>query len=224
MPSSSAAPPSPRLILASASPRRRELLTRVGLDVEVIPADLDETPLAGETPTACARRLARDKARAVAALPAATGRWVLAADTVVELDGTSLGKPDDAEHAAAMLARLAGRAHRVITAFALAGPASDAAASAVPTASAAPGDLAVDAVSTDVVMRAITPAEMAAYVESGEWRGKAGGYAAQGIAAAFIAEVRGSFTNVVGLPLSQVLEALARAGAAGPDLARGRPA
>ena len=213
MPSSSAAPSSPRLILASGSPRRRELLTRVGLELDVVPADLDETPLPGETPLACACRLAGDKARAVAASPAAAGRWVLAADTVVELEGDSLGKPDGAEHAAAMLARLAGRSHRVITGFALVGPAA-----------ATPPAAAIDAVTTEVFMRPLAPAEIAAYVESGEWRGKAGGYAAQGIAAAFITEVRGSFTNVVGLPLSQVLEALARAGAAGPDLARGRPA
>jgi len=195
------------LILASASPRRLELLRRVGLSVDVIPAAVPEEPAAGEAPDALAVRLARDKALAVAG--GAPGRWVLGADTVVALAGDTLGKPSGPEEARAMLARLSGATHRVITGFALVGPS---------------GLHVARAVSTEVDMREVPPAEIESYVASGEWRGKAGGYAAQGIAAAFITAVRGSFTCVVGLPLSEVLVELARAGAARPDYAGGEPA
>jgi septum formation protein len=199
--------PVDRLVLASSSPQRRALLERVGMAVEIAPADVDETPLAGEEPVAYARRVARSKAAAVS--PRAPGRWVLAADTVVEVDGQILGKPTGAGDAARMLGQLAGRSHRVITAFALRGPR---------------GQEVVREVETEVWFRPALPDELAAYVRSGEWQGKAGGYAVQGIAAAFVAGVRGSFTNVVGLPLSEVVEELVRAGAPGPDYARGVPA
>lgn len=199
--------PADRLILASSSPQRRGLLERVGLAVEIAPAHVDETPLAGEDPVAYARRVARSKADEVA--PRAPGRWVLAADTVVEVDGHILGKPADSVDAARMLGQLSGRSHLVITAFTLRGPAGQ--------------EIARD-VQTEVWFRPALPDELAAYVRSGEWRGKAGGYAVQGIAAAFVAGVRGSFTNVIGLPLSEVIEELARAGAPAPDYARGVPA
>ena len=195
------------MILASASPRRRELLERVGLALEVVPADVDETPVAGEEPTAYARRVARAKAAAVASR--APGRWVLAADTVVELDGEILGKPGGPGEAAAMLGRLSGRSHRVVTAFALRAPS---------------GDEVTRAVATEVAFRAAGSDEIASYVRTGEWRDKAGAYAAQGIAAAFVIRVSGSFTNVVGLPLAEVIEELARAGAAVPSYERGAPA
>ncbi|HEU5055393.1 MAG TPA: Maf family protein [Kofleriaceae bacterium] len=195
------------LVLASASPRRLELLRRVGLELEVSPAAIDETPQIAERPSACALRLASEKAAVAAAvLP---GRWVLAADTVVEVDGIMLGKPEDAASAAAMLAQLAGRTHRVVTGYAIRGP---------------EGASTARAVTTEVDFRDLDPEEIEGYVASGEWRGKAGGYAAQGIAAAFVTAVRGSFTNVIGLPLAEVLADLAQTGAIRADLARGVPA
>jgi septum formation protein len=197
----------PPLVLASASPRRLELLTRVGIEVEVLPAEIDETPQLAERPSACALRLASEKAAAAAQL--APGRWVLAADTVVEVDGIMLGKPDDGASAAAMLAQLAGRTHRVVTGYAIRGP---------------DGASTARSVTTEVDFRELEADDIDGYVASGEWRGKAGGYAAQGIAAAFVTAVRGSFTNVVGLPLAEVLMDLERAGASRADLARGVPA
>ena len=196
-----------RLILASSSPRRRELLERIGVALEVIAPGVDETPLAGEQPVAYARRIAAGKAAAVAGR--APDRWVLAADTVVEIDGDILGKADGPDQARAMLERLSGRVHRVVTAFALRGPG---------------GHELVRDVATEVQFRALRADEIAAYLLTGEWRDKAGAYGAQGIAAAFVSSLRGSFTNVVGLPLAEVVEELARAGAAAPDLARGEPA
>jgi septum formation protein len=194
------------LLLASASPRRRELLVRVGIDIEVQPADVDETPQAGEEPLAYARRVARAKADVVAAR--APDRWVLAADTVVEIGGAILGKAPDPAAALAMLDLLSGRTHQVLTAFVLRGPG---------------GQVVAREVATEVALRAVPGEELAAYVRAGEWQGKAGAYAAQGMAAAFVAEVRGSFTNVVGLPLVEVLEELVRVGAASPDYGAGVP-
>jgi septum formation protein len=193
------------LVLASASPRRRELLARAGIAFDVDPADVDETMGAGEAPIAYAARVAADKAAVVRARRPAD--WVLAADTIVTLGADVLGKPEDARDAERMLRRLAGRAHVVTTAVRLAGPGADEAF----------------ATSTEVVLRAVTDGEIAGYVASGEWRGKAGGYAAQGIAAAFITELRGSYTSVVGLPLAETIQLLARTGAAAADLARGTP-
>ncbi len=195
-------PPGP-IVLASASPRRRELLERVGLEVDVRPADIDESTRPGEPPLAYVARVAAAKADALAP----GGGWVLAADTIVELDGEVLGKAADADEARVMLARLRGRTHRVTTAFALRGPrAHD------------------ELVTSEVRMVAFDDALLDDYVHSGEWRGKAGAYAVQGIAAALVAEVRGSITNVVGLPLAEVLAALAAAGAAAPRFTHGRPA
>ncbi|HVZ86486.1 MAG TPA: Maf family protein [Polyangia bacterium] len=186
------------LILASASPRRRELLERVGLRLEVIPGAIDETPLPDEKPDAYARRVAGAKCDVVAdALPAARGLAVLGADTTVIIDGAILGKPADAADARAMLGRLAGRRHEVVTAYAI-----------------RLGDQRVErSVTTMVAVRAMQPAEVDAYVAAGEWRDKAGGYAVQGIAAAFVTDLRGSLTNVIGLPLAEVLADLLALGA-----------
>jgi septum formation protein len=197
------------LLLASASPRRRELLERVGVPLEVRPADVDETPAAGEAPAAYVARIARDKASAVNRRP---GQWVLAADTTVTIDGAILGKPADAAEAAAMVRALAGRVHQVITAFAIVG---DLEAAVVVREGAA---------TSDVRMIDMGDAVIADYVASGEWRGKAGAYAIQGIGAALVVEVRGSVTNVIGLPLVEVLAALRQVGAPGAELARGIPA
>lgn len=195
------------LILASASPRRRELLARVGVPLEVIPADADETPRAGEPAVAYAERLAADKAALV--VEARPGRWVLAADTVVEIEGAILGKPGDRDEARAMLRRLLGATHRVTTGFAVLGPG---------------GAGRVASVTTEVSMRDAVDAEVEGYLDSGEWRGKAGGYAVQGIAAALVTEVRGSITNVIGLPLAEVVVALRELGAPVARFDRGAPA
>ncbi len=195
------------LILASGSPRRRELLSRVGLTIDVVPADVDETPHPGEAALAYAQRLAADKADAVARDRAE--RWVLAADTIVEIDGDILGKAADAAEARAMVSRLAGRAHRVTTAFAVRGPG---------------GAHADRVVTTSVSVRALDTAEIDDYVASGEWRGKAGAYAVQGIAAALVTGVTGSITNVIGLPLAEVLVELRALGAPAPRYADGEPA
>jgi septum formation protein len=196
------------LVLASASPRRREMLARVGIPLEVWPADIDESALPGEDALTYVRRVAAAKVETVTvALPQ---RWILAADTVVEIDGDLLGKAADEDEARAMLHRLAGRVHRVITAFSLRGPG---------VAGARP---ARDrAVTTEVWMREAPAHEIDDYVRAGEWRGKAGAYAIQGMAAALVTEVRGSITNVAGLPLAEVLDELVRAGAAAPRYQHG---
>jgi septum formation protein len=196
-----------RLVLASASPRRRELLARVGIEVDVEPADIDETPLPGEPAIDHARRLAA--AKADAAGDRLAWRWVLAADTVVEIDGAILGKAADPAEAEAMLRRLLGRTHRVTTAFSLRDP---------------DGRRRDQHVTSEVDMRAAGDDEIAGYVASGEWRGKAGAYAVQGMAAALVTAVRGSITNVVGLPLAEVVALLRASGAAAPDYRKGQPA
>ena len=196
----------PRLVLASASPRRRELLATLGLVFEVRPSDLDETPRPGEAPEALAIRLALAKARAVAR----AGELVLGADTVVALGDEPLGKPADAAEARTMLARLSGRRHRVWTGVAL-----------------VEQDVrrrreAVRAARTEVEFRPLTAAEIDAYVATGEPLDRAGAYAIQGGAAAFAARVEGSLSNVVGLPLELLLDLLARLGRSPAEFALSR--
>ena len=199
------------LVLASASPRRREMLERIGLAIEVHPADVDESPHDGEAPEAYVARIARAKAIAVARKDRS---WVLAADTTVTLDGTILGKAETPEEAAKMLRWLAGRTHQVLTAFVLIGERDDKTV------------VREGLVSTDVTFIHLEDldAMLADYVASGEWRGKAGAYAIQGIGAALVREVRGSVTNVVGLPLAEVVAALREVGGPLPKLASGTPA
>jgi septum formation protein len=199
---------SPPLILASASPRRRELLARVGLPFEVQPADIDETELPGEAPEVYVARIARGKAAAIAR----GDRWVLAADTTVTIDGAILGKAASPDEAAAMLRRLSGRTHRVLTAVVLLGGPAGAPA------------VHERLVASDVEVVELDAASIADYIASDEWRGKAGAYALQGIAAALVRQVHGSVTNVVGLPLAEALELLRAAGAPLPRLAQGVPA
>lgn len=188
------------LILASASPRRRELLERVGFRLDVRPADIDETELPGEAPAAYVLRVARAKADAIAREP---GAWVLAADTTVTIDGAILAKAATPEEAAAMLRRLSGRVHQVMTAFSIVGDGGR-------------RDLVV---TCDVLMVELDEAALADYVASDDWRGKAGAYAIQGVAAALVREVRGSVTNVIGLPLAEVLDALRSLGGPRPRFA-----
>ena len=182
------------LVLASASPRRLDLLRLAGLDPVVMPADVDETPAEGEDPVALVVRLARDKACAIR--PPA-GAWVLGADTTVIVDGKVLGKPADAREAVEMLAQLSGRAHRVSTAVAVRAP---------------DGGLVETVATTEITMAPLSDAAIAAYVETGEPLDKAGAYGIQGRAAAFVSRVNGSWTNVVGLPLVETLALLRGAG------------
>jgi septum formation protein len=201
-------PAGPDLILASASPRRRELLERAGLRLHIAAPDIDETPAEGEAAADYVRRMAADKvaaavgAAATKQASAAGGEPpahvpILAADTIVILRGAILGKPRDEADARAMLQRLAGHRHEVTTAYRIAF-----------------GSRQADrAVTTAVAFRLIDPAELDAYVAGGEWRGKAGAYAVQGVAAAFVTELRGSPTNVIGLPLPEVLADLRALGA-----------
>ncbi len=183
-----------RLILGSASPRRRELLAQLGVVPDaVLPPDIDETPHRAELPRPYCQRIAQEKAAAVAA---GSDDLVLCADTTVALGRRILGKPRDAGEAAAFLIALGGRRHEVITAVAL-----------------RRGDRvwARESVST-VKMKRLSDLELNAYLASDEWQGKAGGYAIQGLAGAFIPWITGSFTGIVGLPLTETATLLAAAG------------
>jgi septum formation protein len=187
----------PQLILASGSPRRRELLHQIGVAHVVQAAEVDERQLPGEDPAACAARLAMEKARAVhGAAPGRPQLPVLGADTLVVQDGVTLGKPRDRADALAMLQQLSGRTHRVISAVAL-----------VTTAG-----VASRLSDSEVRFRRLTPAECAAYWDTGEPRDKAGAYAIQGLGAVFIAGLNGSYSGVMGLPLFETAELLAAAG------------
>lgn len=181
-----------RLILASASPRRAELLTAAGFTFEVRPADVDETPRALETPGDYARRVARDKAEVVARGCRNPGTAVLAADTVVVARGQILGKPADDADARAMLETLSGAVHEVQTAVVLLAETSDRS----------------QVVTTRVRVLPLSDEEISWYIASGETRGKAGAYAIQGYAARFIDHIEGSWSNVVGLPLATVYRML----------------
>ena len=185
-----------RLVLASSSPRRVELLRLAGLNPDVRPVDVDESRHDGEDPISYVVRLAKLKACAV---PAAQGEVVLAADTTVVLDGAVLGKPANPDDAVAMLRRLRGRAHTVSTGVAVAQEASA---------------VAETVVTTDVVFAPISDAVIDAYVATGEPLDKAGAYGIQGAAATFVARLSGSWTNVVGLPVVETLELLRDAGIA----------
>ncbi|MEM8842856.1 MAG: nucleoside triphosphate pyrophosphatase [Pseudomonadota bacterium] len=173
----------PRLTLGSASARRRDLLAQIGVVPDAIcPADIDETPRPGELPRLYVERMAREKAQAID-----VEGFLLTADTVVSLGRRILGKPEDAGEAAEFLLKLSGRRHRVTTSVCLRAGAT----------------LRQKTVETRVKVKRLSDAEISAYLRSGEWRGKAGGYAIQGIGAAFIPEIIGSYTNVVGLPLTE---------------------
>lgn len=184
----------PRIVLASSSPRRRELLGSLGLAFSVRPVDVDESPVDGEGPLDYVLRLAREKAQA-RMLP---GELVLGADTVVVVDGDLLGKPSDAAEAREMLGRLAGREHTVHTGVALVEAASRRTEAAVE--------------SSRVRIAPLSAEEVAWYVETGEPMDKAGSYAIQGVGALYVEEVRGNYTNVVGLPLPLTYRLFARLG------------
>ncbi|MFZ1989226.1 MAG: nucleoside triphosphate pyrophosphatase [Alphaproteobacteria bacterium] len=189
--------PAPRLVLASASPRRLELLKQIGIVPDAIVAsEVEEAPLPGELPRALAARLAREKALAVSSHQS-TDDLVLAADTVVGCGRRILPKAETAAETEACLKLLSGRRHRVMTGLAL-----------------ARGGKVISErlVETRVAFKLLSPEEIARYIESGEWQGKAGGYAIQGRAGALVRWIEGSYSNVVGLPLYEAAALLEGAG------------
>lgn len=182
----------PSLYLASQSPRRRELLQQIGVQHQVVSAEVVELPRHNESPSDYVQRLAREKAAAgiatVARLDLAP-KPVLGADTIVVINNEILEKPQSAQHAAEMLRKLAGATHQVMTAVAM----------------TTPEQTSVKLSVTDVVFRPLSDAEIAAYWHTGEPCDKAGGYAIQGLGAVFVQQLRGSYTGVVGLPIEQTL-------------------
>lgn len=186
----------PQFYLASASPRRRQLLEQLGLRFEVVVADVDETPKAGELPADYVLRVARAKATAVAERLGHPRLPVLAADTAVVLEGVILGKPKDREDGLQMLARLAGRTHQVSSAVALWDG----------------GGVKTVLSESRARFRAIDAVEAAAYWDSGEPRDKAGGYGIQGLGAVFVEHLEGSYSGVMGLPLAETAALLKQAG------------
>ena len=182
----------PPLVLASASPRRLDLLRQIGIVPDAVdPADIDETPLKGELPPAHVERLAEAKARAVA--PRHPGAFVLAADTVVACGRRILPKAEDEATARVCLAMLSGRRHRVYGGVAVLTPG---------------GEIGLRRVLSQVAFKRLSAMELETYIASGEWRGKAGGYAIQGQAATLIPWVSGSYSSVVGLPLFETAQLL----------------
>ena len=184
----------PDLILASASPRRAELLQQIGLDFEIQPADIDETPASMETPEHYVERLAREKALSIAGQHPDT--LVLGSDTSVIHNEEILGKPQSSEQAVSMLQALSGSTHQVLTAVAL----------------AKGTECWSRVVVTDVTFRELEAAEISAYVASGEPMDKAGSYGIQGLGGIFVSSIKGSYSAVVGLPLQETAALLAQAG------------
>ncbi len=182
------------IVLASASPRRSELLESAGIDFTVVPGDIDETPFPGEDPTNHVLRLAEEKAREVASR--AEGRFFVGADTIVLSDNEIMGKPGNSDDAIRMLRKLSGRAHQVITGFAVLDRHT--------------GRIESQVVSTDVSFKTLNDAEISTYVATGCPMDKAGAYAIQGGAAYMVERIDGSYTNVVGLPLCEVVATLRR--------------
>lgn len=187
------------IVLASASPRRRELLSQVGINFQVVPSNADESLLTDEDPQAHVIRLSCDKAMEVAERTNQPGRWFIGSDTVVVRDRDILGKPADAAEARRMLSRLSGRSHRVISGYAVHDRQTGRTISA--------------AVTTKVFFKNLTSQEIEGYIASKEPFDKAGSYAIQGIGSFMVPKIEGSYTNVVGLPLCEVIAALEELGA-----------
>ncbi len=191
----------PDLVLASASPRRLDLLRTIGLEPVVMPADIDETPVPGEKPHDLVARLATEKAAAVAASPnLSVDALVIAADTVIDIDGEVFGKPVDAADAARMLRALAGRSHRVVTGMAV--------------VAASDGDRVAESLvdATEVWLRGFGESEIEWYLATGEPMGKAGAYAIQGIGSLLVERIAGSYQTVVGLSLPALDELVSLVG------------
>lgn len=180
-----------KFILASGSPRRKELLKMIGFEFDVVSPDVDENSKSGESPREHAHRLAIEKAKKVA--KNCPDSWIIAADTIVVIDGEILGKPRDEREAFEMLKKIAGKQHTVITAFCI-----------------FKGDKSAHEgfVESKVEIAPLTDDEIRWYISTGEPLDKAGAYGAQGIGAMFIKSIKGSYTNVVGLPLAELIEAM----------------
>ncbi len=187
-----------QLVLASASPRRRELLQQIGLKFQIIPSCAAEEKLSGETPEEHVVRLSLVKANEVAEREEVAGRWFIGSDTIVLCDGKILGKPRDDSHATEMLQLLSGREHRVLSGYAVIDRHS--------------GKQRTEAVSTRVWFRQLTDVEIARYIATREPMDKAGAYAIQGLGVCFVARIEGSYTNVVGLPLCRLTRAMKELG------------
>jgi septum formation protein len=189
----------PQIVLASASPRRRELLASLGLRFAVVPSQAPEDVQPGETPRRHVIRLSEDKAREVASRPDVPGRWFIGSDTIVLRDDVILGKPADFYQARDMLRSLSGRTHEVLSGYAVLDRIAD--------------RMLSGAVATRVRFKELTEREIAGYIATGEPFGKAGAYAIQGIGAFMVPAIEGSYTNVVGLPLCEVVGTLEKLGA-----------
>ncbi len=186
-----------KIILASSSPRRKELLERLGLRFEVIPSLIDEIPLRDESPEDFALRTSTEKALSVSR-SLDSDSVVIGADTIVVIGGEILGKPKDEEEATIMLEKISGREHGVITGFSIVKPEAEI--------------LYRNLVESRVKIKTLAPCEIEGYIKTGEPMDKAGAYGAQGIGAFMIEEIHGSYTNVVGLPIAQVIDVLTRLG------------
>ncbi|MFO0775623.1 MAG: Maf family protein [Nitrospiraceae bacterium] len=217
----------PVVVLASTSPRRRDLLTLLQIPFEIVSPDFDETTVAGCAPSAQAIACAEGKARAVALASATSGRRheaadvvVIGSDTLIDLDGLVLGKPDSIAHAREMLAQLRGRAHRIRTAVSVCRVGREATPTPIPT-------MSTRLVTVEVWMKAWSTADVDAYLATGESLGKAGAYAIQGAGASLIDRIDGDFTAAVGLPVRETAELLRDAGLSLPldvdELYRRRP-
>ncbi|MCF6179744.1 MAG: Maf family protein [Geopsychrobacter sp.] len=197
-----------KIILASASPRRKELLQQVGFDFEVIPSQAEEHEVPGESPQDHVVRLSLEKAREVSTRDDIDGRWIIGSDTIVLRDEQILGKPANDEEAALMLRSLSGRTHQVLSGYAILDRRT--------------GENRCAAVTTRVSFRSLTDAEISGYIASGEPVDKAGAYAIQGLGAFMVSRIEGSYSNVVGLPLCEIVQALEILGAPVPVLQQHR--
>ncbi|MGD8963372.1 MAG: Maf family protein [Desulfobacterales bacterium] len=191
----------PRLILASNSPRRRELLTQAGLRFSVIPSEVDERKVAGSDPDVLVRTLAESKAINIAQKH--PDSWVIGADTIVVIENQILGKPDSVVAARVMLKRLSGNIHQVFTGYCV--------------CCKHKARLFTDAVKTDVCFKSLSNAEIEWYIQTGEPFDKAGGYGIQGIGSVLVKSIKGSYTNVVGLPVCEVVDFLINEGVIASD-------
>jgi septum formation protein len=194
------------IILASASPRRNELLRQVGFSFDVIPSLAEEREMPGETPEEHVIRLSLEKAREVSTRDDIDGRWIIGSDTIVLLDNEILGKPQDEEDAARMLRALSGRTHQVLSGYAILDRCT--------------GENRSAAVTTRVTFRSLTVAEITGYIATQEPVDKAGAYAIQGLGAFMVSRIEGSYSNVVGLPLCEVVQGLEALGAPVPFLSQ----
>lgn len=189
----------PQIVLASASPRRSELLASVGIKFQIIPSHIDETQQTDEKPAAFVQRLSQEKAAEVAQRSTVSGRWFIGSDTIVLCDGEVLGKPDSREHSATMLRMLSGRSHQVISGYAILDRNNN--------------RWIQRSITTEVTFRSLTDHEIDGYIASGEPADKAGSYAIQGLGAFMVTTIKGSYSSVVGLPLAQIIDDLQQLGA-----------